>query len=71
MTYVTTEVEVEIDLGDLDIDDLLAEIKSRGIDIPEDYRIMELYDAYRMNQQEQFDKLLRDYFYDTIGRIAQ
>lgn len=69
MVTLYRDVEVEIELGDLDSDDLLDELKSRGIRIPEDERILELYDAYVL-KQEKFDKLLRDYFYETIGRIV-
>lgn len=67
MTYITTEVEVN--LSDLDTDDLLHELKSRGTYIPEHQHILDLYEAYTL-KQERFDKLLRDYFYETIGRIA-
>jgi len=67
MTYVTAEVEV--DISNFDTDDLLDELKVRGINIPEDQRILDLYEAYTL-KQERFDKLLRDYFYETIGRIA-
>ena len=67
MAYRT--VEVEVYLSDFDTDDLLDELKSRGVNVPEDERILDLYDAYVL-KQERFDKLLRDYFYETIGRIA-
>lgn len=81
MTYrtVDVEVEVDIDLKDFDADDLIEELESRGIKIPEDdyeyenkckdARILDLYEAYTL-KQERFDNLLRDYFYETIGRVA-
>lgn len=67
MTYTT--IEVEVDLSTFDTDELLSEIKSRGIEIPEDGPILELYEAYVL-KQEKFDQLLKNYFYETIGRIA-
>jgi len=72
--------EIEIDLSIIDTCDLIEELESRGeicghaiIDKsnPLFFQIEAIYNAYNLNQDDKTDALLRELFYDTIGRIAR
>ncbi len=70
MPTVWTEVEMDVELSDFEDDDLLEEITSRGLNAASAGNVQEIYDAYILKQPEVVDRLLRDLFYDTLGRIA-
>jgi len=75
MVSVYKEVEVEIDMYDIDTADLIEELERRKIpvtdkDIPVYTQLNDLYFAYSVGQQDRVDALLKELFYDTIGRIA-
>ena len=71
MVWISTYIEV--DLSDLDDDDLLIELQSRGykmIGSGEDMPLIEeMYYAYTLKQHEKFEQLLREFFDEHIGRI--
>jgi hypothetical protein len=67
--FVNTEVEVEVDLDEISDDELLSELKSRGF-MTMPGQIQKLYEAYVLNQHSVVDQLLKDLFYETLGRIA-
>lgn len=74
MTYCT--VEVDVDLSDFDDDDLINEIKTRGLEdmlgltiAPDLHDLIErIYYLHRSNQT--FDNELKQLFYSTLGRIV-
>lgn len=66
MRTVWTEVQVDIDMDDFDDDDLLEELELRGLNTNRG-RIYELYDELR-NPGSNQQKLLADFFWETIGR---
>ena len=71
---ITTEVEVDVDLGDFETDDLLDELESRG-ELPADsqYDAKDLLNAIwlkrrmgRTDYQTELDQLI----YTGLGRIV-
>jgi len=75
MVSVYKEVEVEIDIYDIDTADLIEELERRKIPVMDENnsvytQLNDLYFAYSMGQQDRVDALLKELFYDTIGRIA-
>lgn len=78
-TTINAYVDVDVELSEFDTDDLIEELEIRGITVSDEgmtekssteLQIEELYEAYTLNQKEKFDSLLRNLFYDIIGRIA-
>lgn len=85
-TTVRTEVDVDIDLSQIDVDDLCAELEHRGfkvIDVADSRPISittqdgeelsaSIEDLYNAytSKSPTFNKLLEDFFDKTIGRIA-
>ena len=70
---VYTEVEVDVDLGDFDTDDLLEELESRGELPPEsDVNAKELVEKmyYLHRQGQDCTPMLDQLFYSVLGRIA-
>jgi len=74
------DVEIDVELSDFDTEDLIEELEVRGINVPDEdvigqksptnLQIEELYIAYTLKQTDKVDELLRELFYDTLGRIA-
>jgi hypothetical protein len=70
---VYTEVEVDVDLGDFETDDLLEELDSRGALPPEaDINAKELVEQmyYLHRQGKDCTHMLDPLFYSVLGRIA-
>lgn len=72
MTTVT--VEVDVDLGDLETDDLLEELESRGksVDSPatdSDRQLVEIYHAFKFGLSDRATELARAYVCDQLGVI--
>ena len=70
---VYTEVEVEVDLGDFETDDLLEELEERGALPPEaDINAKELVEQmyYLHRQGKDCTPMLDQLFYSVLGRIA-
>lgn len=72
MPTVYTEVEVDVDLGDFETDDLLDELENRGaLPVEGNFDTKELvvtiYEKRRLGQdyQQELDKLL----YQVTGRV--
>ena len=75
MVYKTvyTEVEVDVDIGDFDTDDLLEELESRGSLPPEgDTNAKELVEQmyYLHRQGQDCTHLLDRLFYSVLGKIV-
>ena len=73
MPTVYTEVEVEVDLGDFDTNDLLEELAGRGSLPPEaDINAKELVEQmyYLHRQGRDCTHMLDQLFYSVLGRIA-
>jgi hypothetical protein len=75
MVYKTvyTEVEVDVDIGDFDTDDLLEELESRGSLPPEgDINAKELVEQmyYLHRQGQNCTHLLDRLFYSVLGKIV-
>lgn len=70
---VYTEVEVDVDLGDFDTDDLLEELESRGaLPVESEYNSKELLETIwlkrRMGRTD-YDSELDQLIYMGIGKI--
>jgi hypothetical protein len=63
--YVYTEVEV--DLSEFDDDELLDELRSRGLENQVQPSIQELYDAW-VYKTGDYEEIFRRYCQATIGR---
>jgi hypothetical protein len=75
MVYKTvyTEVEVDVDIGDFDTDDLLEELEQRGSLPPEgDINAKELVEQmyYLHRQGQDCTHLLDRLFYSVLGKIV-
>jgi hypothetical protein len=69
MPYVTVDIDVELD--QFDDEDIREYAEQRGL-FDEHTRndlVEPLYHAY-MLKSPQFDQMLKDFFYASIGRIA-
>lgn len=75
MPYKTIDIDVEIDLEDFEDDELIDELRYRGIDIGDgenlDYNVRiivsKIYELARNNKDYSVE--LSDLVYYTIGRI--
>lgn len=74
MAYHTKwiDVEVDIDLDDFSDEELLEEIKERKLEANARYAdnqyIRDMWYSYTMKNTEQFEDLLREFFWNTIGK---
>ena len=69
---VYTEVEVDVDLGDFDTDDLLDELESRGeLPVDGDGNARHLVDAIWLKRRsgQNFDRELDQLIYQVTGKI--
>ena len=66
MPYITTEVEVDVDLDCFDDDDIIEEYKSRGFDINGEHEfneaLTEIYQLRRLGKpyENELNKLICD-----------
>ena len=71
MPYITTEVEVDVNLGDFDDDDIIEEYKSRGFDIDGELQfkeaVNEIYQLRRLGKP--FENELNKLICDTLGVV--
>jgi hypothetical protein len=70
---VYTEVEVDVNLGDFDTDDLLEELEERGaLPVEGDVNAKELVEKmyYLHRQGKDCTHMLDHLFYAVLGRIA-
>ena len=70
---VYTEVEVDVNLGDFDTDDLLEELEERGaLPVEGDVNAKELVEQmyYLHRQGQDCTPMLDQLFYSVLGRIA-
>lgn len=70
---VYTEVEVDVNLGDFDTDDLLEELEERGaLPVEGDLNAKELVEKmyYLHRQGQDCTPMLDQLFYSVLGRIA-
>jgi len=72
--YRTVEVDVEVDVGDFDTDELLRELRARNLDDADMFDIKHivqtLYDNKRANKNEEFERTLSTLFDTILGRIV-
>jgi hypothetical protein len=74
MMSIADNHDVEPNLSDFSDKEIIKEFVDRGLQsftksrIHED--ILELYEAYTFSQAERVDRILRQIFYEEIGRIA-
>lgn len=70
---VSIDTEVEVDLSQFDEDDLIAELKSRGLRMPEKRGssgydpVLAIFEEF--HRRGDAPKVLSDYLYETIGRV--
>jgi len=69
---VTTEVDVDIDdiLDRMSEDEIKEAFAKRLSGISDIGHVSELYEAYRLKQQDRFEQLLRNLFFNALGRIV-
>jgi len=75
MVYKTvyTEVEVDVDIGDFDTDDLLEELEERGaLPVEGSYDAKALVEQmyFLRRQGQDYDHLLDSLFYAVLGKIV-
>lgn len=69
--YVTKEVEVQVDLGDFDSQELIDELQQRDHWVPDQSLLLLIQDVYEKRRLGQdYQKALDDLIYSTIGRIS-
>ena len=74
MPYITTEVEIDVDLGEFDTKDLLDELESRG-ELPErsePYSSKELVEQIWMQRRngQNYDAPLDQLIWQVLGKIV-
>jgi len=69
MPYVTTEVEVEVDLGDFDDDDIREEYEARGLSDKPEFKetLTEIYQLRRLGKP--FENELNKLICDALGVV--
>ncbi len=73
MATVYTEVEVDVELSDFDDEDIIEEYDRRDLENrqrSDDDVISKLHYAYTQGQKDQVELLMRDLFYEKLGRIV-
>lgn len=73
MPYITKEAEVWVDLDDFDDDDLMDEIRRRGMNTNGPYGSTEqiIYAMYEHQAMgKDIEPLLRELYYTAIGKIV-
>ena len=70
---VYTEVEVDVDIGDFETDDLLEELEERGaLPVEGSYDAKELVEQiyYLRRQGQAYEHLMDSLMYSVLGRIV-
>lgn len=69
MPYITTEVEVEVDLGDFDDDDIREEYEARGLSDKPEFKetLTEIYQLRRLGKP--FENELNKLICDALGVV--
>jgi hypothetical protein len=69
MTTICREVEVDVDLDDFDTSDLIDELERRDVSMTMESKqlIQQIYEARQLGKD--YQKLLDDLIYETIGRL--
>jgi hypothetical protein len=71
MPYITTEVEIDVDLDCFDDDDIIEEYKSRGFDINGEHQfneaLTEIYQLRRLGKP--YENELNKLICDTLGVV--
>jgi hypothetical protein len=71
MTYVTVNVDVDVDLSDLDTEDLLAELERRN-KAPEsavDVSLAQIFDAFYLGNESRGTQMTKRYLQQVTGRV--
>lgn len=69
MTTICKEVEVEFDIRDIEDDELLDELESRGL-APKTENLQMIADALNLGKNDQAFKMLEELIYQATGRIV-
>lgn len=74
MAYVTVSTTVDVDLGEIDTDDLIAELESRDECMESNPSghgpaLQAMFQALSLGQEDEALKLLRTYLCDCLGRV--
>ena len=75
MPTITVNVDIDVELDDIDTQDLIDELNSRGhqLGFKENYNnelLEKIYQALVSNNHDQLIALSRDLVFNTIGRIV-
>jgi regulator of sirC expression with transglutaminase-like and TPR domain len=70
---VRVSTYVDVDLDEIDTDDLVEELKSRGREelqtIDHDSRLTEIFYAFKFGKEDEAIRLSRNYVADALGKI--
>ena len=72
MTYVTVNVDVDVDLSEIDTNDLVDELKDRDVSIgvDEESILTKIWIHDREGRKEQAYALMREYVLDRLGKVV-
>lgn len=70
MPTIWTEVEVDVDLGDFDTDELIEELERRDQAFSSGSRniVQQMFDNQRMNKD--IEPLLKQLYWNMLGRLS-
>jgi len=70
---ITTEVEVDVDLGDFDTEDLVEELERRGtqgVSFDDTETLTKIWQHDREGRKEEAYELMRWYVLEKLGRVV-
>jgi hypothetical protein len=73
MPYITTEVEIDVDLSDFDTEDLVEELKERGeqgMTFEDNEMLTKAWLADREGRKEEAYALLREYMLEKLNKVV-
>ena len=72
MPYVTITTDVDVDLDEIDTEDLIEELESRGSPVPFDGRelIQKAWAADRNGNRELAYALMREFVYESLNKVV-
>jgi hypothetical protein len=68
---VSANVDIDVDLEDIDTDDLVEELKSRNVNVPDGNPddVVEMFYAFKLGQTDRAMELAKKIACDNTGRI--
>jgi hypothetical protein len=69
--YINTTVDVEISLSQIETEDLIEELKSRGEYFATDVGLEDIYKQFAFNNNDRAVELTKRYIEQNLGRTLQ